>query len=83
LGKFQRKKKPNLFWVSAIAPFMVVIIGGIFAFLVKGNEHGIPIVSRPWPESLDVQASERHNFSADPCVTVSVAYLLVYVLVRR
>jgi len=24
---------------------MVVVIGGIFAFLVKGNEHGIPIVS--------------------------------------
>jgi hypothetical protein len=34
-----------LFWVSAIAPFMVVIIGGVFAFLVKGDEHGIPIVS--------------------------------------
>ncbi|PUZ55026.1 hypothetical protein GQ55_5G179500 [Panicum hallii var. hallii] len=44
LSKQLRKKKPNLFWVSAIAPFMVVIIGGIFAFLVKGNEHGIPIV---------------------------------------
>ncbi|CAO2183051.1 unnamed protein product [Urochloa humidicola] len=43
-SKHLRKKKPNLFWVSAIAPFMVVIIGGIFAFLVKGNEHGIPIV---------------------------------------
>lgn len=24
---------------------MVVVVGGIFAFLVKGNEHGIPIVS--------------------------------------
>jgi len=43
-SKHLRKKKPNLFWVSAIAPFMVVVIGGIFAFLVKGNEHGIPIV---------------------------------------
>ncbi|CAO2178467.1 unnamed protein product [Urochloa humidicola] len=43
-SKHLRKKKPHLFWVSAIAPFMVVLIGGIFAFLVKGNEHGIPIV---------------------------------------
>ncbi|XP_062219854.1 probable sulfate transporter 3.5 [Phragmites australis] len=43
-SKHLRKKKPNLFWVSAIAPFMVVVIGGIFAFLVKGDEHGIPIV---------------------------------------
>jgi hypothetical protein len=34
-----------LFWVSAIAPFMVVVIGGVFAFLVKGDEHDIPIVS--------------------------------------
>ncbi|KAL6845047.1 hypothetical protein ACP4OV_024542 [Aristida adscensionis] len=43
-SKQLRKKKPNLFWVSAIAPFMVVVMGGVFAFLVKGNEHGIPIV---------------------------------------
>ncbi|CAN6163162.1 unnamed protein product, partial [Urochloa humidicola] len=42
-SKHLRKKKPNLFWMSAIAPFMVGIIGGIFTFLVKGNEHGIPI----------------------------------------
>ncbi|EAY75631.1 hypothetical protein OsI_03536 [Oryza sativa Indica Group] len=43
-SKHLRKKLPKLFWVSAIAPFMVVVIGGIFAFLVKGDEHGIPIV---------------------------------------
>ncbi|XP_062206706.1 probable sulfate transporter 3.5 [Phragmites australis] len=43
-SKHLRKKRPNLFWVSAIAPFMVVVIGGVFAFLVKGDEHGIPIV---------------------------------------
>ncbi|KAJ1285153.1 hypothetical protein BS78_03G258000 [Paspalum vaginatum] len=42
--KILRKKRPNLFWVSAIAPFIIVVIGGVFAFLVKGNEHGIPIV---------------------------------------
>uniref|UniRef100_A0ACD5VQC0 Uncharacterized protein n=1 Tax=Avena sativa TaxID=4498 RepID=A0ACD5VQC0_AVESA len=43
-SKHLRKKMPHLFWVSAIAPFMVVVIGGVFAFLVKGDEHGIPIV---------------------------------------
>ncbi|KAG8055616.1 hypothetical protein GUJ93_ZPchr0001g29240 [Zizania palustris] len=43
-SKHLRKKLPKLFWVSAIAPFMVVVIGGVFAFLVKGDEHGIPIV---------------------------------------
>uniref|UniRef100_A0A453FI05 Uncharacterized protein n=2 Tax=Aegilops tauschii TaxID=37682 RepID=A0A453FI05_AEGTS len=30
---------PHLFWVSAIAPFMVVVIGGVFDFLVHGDEH--------------------------------------------
>ncbi|KAE8793931.1 putative sulfate transporter 3.5 [Hordeum vulgare] len=43
-SKHLRKKMPNLFWVSAIAPFMVVVIGGVFDFLVHGDEHGIPIV---------------------------------------
>ncbi|CDJ26292.1 hypothetical protein CFC21_042175 [Triticum aestivum] len=43
-SKHLKKKMPHLFWVSAIAPFMVVIIGGVFDFLVHGDEHGIPIV---------------------------------------
>ncbi|ONK59412.1 uncharacterized protein A4U43_C08F6170 [Asparagus officinalis] len=39
-----RKAAPKLFWVSAITPLLLVIIGGIFAFLVHGQNHGIPIV---------------------------------------
>ncbi|KAH7686572.1 sulfate transporter 3 protein [Dioscorea alata] len=39
-----KKKVPRLFWVSAISPLVVVILGGLLAFLVKGDEHGIPIV---------------------------------------
>lgn len=42
---FQKEKMPKLFWVSAIAPLLVVVLGGLFAFLVKGEDHGIPIVS--------------------------------------
>jgi hypothetical protein len=42
---FQRVKKPKLFWVSAIAPMTTVVIGGIFTYLVKGQNHGIQIVS--------------------------------------
>ncbi|KAJ1689451.1 hypothetical protein LUZ63_013606 [Rhynchospora breviuscula] len=44
LAKHLKEKMPKLFWVSAIAPLLVVILGGLFAFLVKGEEHGIPIV---------------------------------------
>lgn len=39
-----RTSKPKLFWVSAIAPLILVILGGVFAFLVDGESHGIPIV---------------------------------------
>ncbi|KAJ3695046.1 hypothetical protein LUZ60_000423 [Juncus effusus] len=44
LSKYLKDKMPKLFWVSAIAPLIVVVSGGIFAFLVKGEDHGIPIV---------------------------------------
>lgn len=40
----QRSSKPKLFWVSAITPLILVILGGVFAFLVDGESHGIPIV---------------------------------------
>ncbi|KAI4380040.1 hypothetical protein MLD38_006270 [Melastoma candidum] len=38
------KKKPKLFWVSAISPMVVVVVGGFFAYLVHGDKHGIQIV---------------------------------------
>jgi len=41
----QRVKKPQLFWVSAIAPITCVVVGGVFTYLVKGTQHGIQIVS--------------------------------------
>ncbi|KAH0452190.1 hypothetical protein IEQ34_019489 [Dendrobium chrysotoxum] len=39
-----KKKIPKLFWVNAVAPLVVVIVGGVIAFLVDGESHGIPIV---------------------------------------
>ncbi|KAJ0971281.1 hypothetical protein J5N97_019240 [Dioscorea zingiberensis] len=39
-----KNKVPRLFWVSAISPLVVVIIGGLVAFLTHGEKHGIPIV---------------------------------------
>ncbi|KAF8400768.1 hypothetical protein HHK36_014068 [Tetracentron sinense] len=39
-----RKTRPGLFWVSAIAPMVTVVIGILFAYLVHGEKHGIRIV---------------------------------------
>ncbi|KAG0492145.1 hypothetical protein HPP92_005543 [Vanilla planifolia] len=39
-----KEKVPRLFWVNAITPLLVVVIGGVIAFLAKGEEHGIPVV---------------------------------------
>ncbi|KAG0459536.1 hypothetical protein HPP92_022664 [Vanilla planifolia] len=35
---------PRLFWVNAITPLLVVMVGGVLAFLLHGENHGIPIV---------------------------------------
>ncbi|CAN4096376.1 unnamed protein product [Withania somnifera] len=43
---FCREKKPNLFWVSAIAPIMVVVIGCLFAYLFHAEKYGIAIVGK-------------------------------------
>lgn len=42
--RFVRKKRPNLFWVSAIAPMMVVLVGCLFAYFADADKHGIQIV---------------------------------------
>ncbi|KAI3790199.1 hypothetical protein L2E82_03062 [Cichorium intybus] len=44
LARFLKQKKPKLFWVSAITPMFVVIIGCVFAYLWHAEKHGIAIV---------------------------------------
>ncbi|KAF8036440.1 hypothetical protein BT93_C2223 [Corymbia citriodora subsp. variegata] len=39
-----KKRNPKLFWVSAIAPMVTVVVGGLFAYLAHGENHGIQIV---------------------------------------
>uniref|UniRef100_A0A0E0EDR2 SLC26A/SulP transporter domain-containing protein n=1 Tax=Oryza meridionalis TaxID=40149 RepID=A0A0E0EDR2_9ORYZ len=39
-----RRRRPKLFWVSAMSPLLVVVVGCVFSFLIKGHKHGIPIV---------------------------------------
>ncbi|KAA8534999.1 hypothetical protein F0562_030002 [Nyssa sinensis] len=42
--KYVKQKRPRLFWVSAIAPMVTVIIGCLFAYFVHAEKHGIQIV---------------------------------------
>ncbi|KAG6723725.1 hypothetical protein I3842_03G222200 [Carya illinoinensis] len=42
--RYVRKKKPKLFWVSAIAPMVTVVIGCLFAYFAHAEDHGIQIV---------------------------------------
>ncbi|GLT29000.1 hypothetical protein SLA2020_038940 [Shorea laevis] len=42
--RFVRQKRPRLFWVSAVAPMVVVVIGCLFAYFAHAEKHGIQIV---------------------------------------
>ncbi|KAG9145675.1 hypothetical protein Leryth_027219 [Lithospermum erythrorhizon] len=44
LTKFVKDKKPKLFWVSAISPMVVVVVGGVFAYFTRHNSHTIQVV---------------------------------------
>jgi sulfate transporter 3 len=41
----QSMKKPKLFWVSAGAPLVSVILSTILVFAFKAQRHGISVVS--------------------------------------
>ncbi|KAG5564669.1 hypothetical protein RHGRI_000750 [Rhododendron griersonianum] len=42
--RYVKQKKPKLFWVSAIAPMVVVLTGCLFAYFAHAEKHGIQIV---------------------------------------
>jgi len=41
----QKQRYPKLFWISAMGPMVVVVVGCVVAYLVKGTAHGIATVS--------------------------------------
>ena len=41
----QSMKRPKLFWVSAGAPLVSVIVSKLLVFASKANNHGISVVS--------------------------------------
>ncbi|XWS69870.1 hypothetical protein CRYUN_Cryun03dG0001100 [Craigia yunnanensis] len=44
LTRYLRQRKPKLFWVSAMSPMLVVVVGCLFAFFAHAEKHGIAIV---------------------------------------
>ncbi|OMO86845.1 hypothetical protein CCACVL1_09432 [Corchorus capsularis] len=61
ITRYVRQKKPKLFWVSAMAPMVVVIVGCVFAYFVHGDKHGIQIVG-PLKKGLNPPSVHLLNF---------------------
>lgn len=74
-----RNKKPKLFWVSAIAPITTVVIGGLFTYLVKGQNHGIQIVGH-LDKGLNPLSIQYLNFDSKYIGAVMQAGLITGVL---
>ncbi|XP_072992648.1 sulfate transporter 1.2-like isoform X2 [Typha latifolia] len=45
-AKYIGKKRKNLFWVSAIAPLLSVIISTFFVYITRADKHGVQIVKK-------------------------------------
>ncbi|KAK4370220.1 hypothetical protein RND71_009695 [Anisodus tanguticus] len=61
--RFVKNKKPKLFWVSAIAPLVTVIVGCLFAYFAHAEKHGIQIVGHL---SKGINPSSIHLLNFDP-----------------
>ncbi|XP_016512976.1 putative sulfate transporter 3.5 [Nicotiana tabacum] len=61
--RFVKNKKPKLFWVSAIAPMVTVIVGCLFAYFAHADKHGIQIVGHL---SKGINPSSIHLLNFDP-----------------
>ncbi|KAJ8749804.1 hypothetical protein K2173_013207 [Erythroxylum novogranatense] len=61
--RYLRKRKPKLFWVSAMAPMLVVLVGGLFAYFAHGEKHGIAIVGH-LHRGLNPLSINRLNFDS-------------------
>ncbi|CAN8300683.1 unnamed protein product [Cochlearia groenlandica] len=61
--RYIKKIKPKLFWVSAMGPMVVVLVGCLIAYLVKGTEHGIQTVG-PLKKGLNPSSIQYLNFDS-------------------
>ena len=52
INRMQSMKKPKLFWVSAGAPLLSVIVSTLIVFVSRADRHGISVVSFPLPSYI-------------------------------
>ncbi|CAL5436932.1 unnamed protein product [Camellia sinensis] len=43
LARFFNKRRPKLFWISALAPLTLVILGSLLVYLTHAEKHGIHV----------------------------------------
>lgn len=44
LARFFSKRKPRLFWISAMAPLTSVILGSLLVYLTHAEKHGVEVI---------------------------------------
>ncbi|XP_057536696.1 probable sulfate transporter 3.5 isoform X1 [Amaranthus tricolor] len=59
--RYVKNKRPKLFWISAMAPLVVVITGGLFAYLAHAEKFGIDIVGQ-LKRGINPPSVNRLNF---------------------
>ncbi|XP_040860971.1 probable sulfate transporter 3.5 [Glycine max] len=77
--KHLRNKNPKLFWVTAIAPMVTLVVSGVFTYLVKGQDHGIQIVGH-LDKGLNPLSIHYLNFNSKYLPAVMQAGLITGVL---
>ncbi|OIV93306.1 hypothetical protein TanjilG_14557 [Lupinus angustifolius] len=58
----ESKKKPKLFWVSAGAPLVCVIISTILSFAIKAQHHGISVIGK-LPKGINPPSTDKLIFN--------------------
>ncbi|GKD70634.1 probable sulfate transporter 3.5, partial [Tanacetum coccineum] len=63
IAKMVKQKRPKLFWVSAVAPMVVVGLGCFFAWQLPVKKWGIPVVG---PLKKGINPPSINNLDFDP-----------------
>ncbi|KAG9153023.1 hypothetical protein Leryth_025456 [Lithospermum erythrorhizon] len=44
IARYFSKKRPNLFWISAMAPLTSVVLGSLLVYLTHAEKHGVQVI---------------------------------------
>ncbi|KAK7368233.1 hypothetical protein VNO80_10257 [Phaseolus coccineus] len=72
-------KKPQLFWVSAGAPLLSVIISTALAFAIKAQRHGISVIGK-LPRGINPPSADKLLFQGDHLVLAIKTGLITGIL---